>query len=529
MEVVIVGSGPSAAAAALALAETPDVAITVLDLGGELENDRVTARSAMAQSSPDSWRRADLQLVSSLPEASAPGELPTKQIYGSNFPFQNFGQLDQVDADPSANRLVVSGAYGGFSNTWGAQVMPYSTGTFRTWPIARNDLEPHYREILERIPYSAEADDLEETFPLMGVPEPLPKVTHRTARVLRRYEKHRIKIRAQGVIAGHARLALRASACRLCGLCMTGCPYELIYSASQTFDELRAARRVRYRSGVRVHRVEERDGGVSVHAIDVATRQPLTLRADKVFIGAGAIGTTRIVASSLGLTDRTATMAESVQYVMPFLSRKPDPQLSQQGEFTLNQFNLFITFDSDGKDAALVHCYPYNDIMLAALPAAMVSGPLSALGRTGLRHLTVGLGYLPSWASPSVDLRIGRAGEDGALPPVHVTSRENPMTKPMLKRVIRQLRRCGRALDLFPIPGQTHVSAPAKSYHFGGSFPMSDNGAGDFRSDLLGRVGPWRNVHLIDGSVFPTVPATTFTLTLMANAHRIAAGALGTS
>ncbi len=31
-----------------------------------------------------------------------------------------------------------------------------------------------------------------------------------------------------------------------------------------------------------------------------------------------------------------------------------------------------------------------------------------------------------------------------------------------------------------------------------------------------------RTFHLVDASVFPTVSATTFTLTIMANAHRIA-------
>jgi choline dehydrogenase-like flavoprotein len=96
----------------------------------------------------------------------------------------------------------------------------------------------------------------------------------------------------------------------------------------------------------------------------------------------------------------------------------------------------------------------------------------------------------------------------------------------MLRRVIRQLRRCGRVLDIHPIPGQTRLSAAAKSYHFGGSFPMDKTISGDFSSDLLGRVGPWRNVHLVDASVFPTVPATTFTLTIMANAHRIATESL---
>jgi choline dehydrogenase-like flavoprotein len=511
----------------MAVEDMPGVHISVLDLGGQLESERITARTAMAGTSPDRWSPADLKLLSSPPRSGSLGQIPTKQIYGSNFPFENFGQLDDIDADGPANHLVVSGAYGGFSNTWGAQMMPYSTGTFRTWPISRRDLEPHYREILRNVPYSGESDDLEETFPLMGTPEHLPKVSHRTTAVLERYERYRIAVRRHGVTVGHARLALRGSSCRLCGLCMTGCPYELIYSTSQKFDELRAKGRVDFWSGLRVHRIhEDASGRVNVHATEVATGRTLCFAADRVFLGAGAIGTTRIVANSLGLTDRTLTLAESVQFMMPFLSLRPDPQLTQKGEFTLNQFNLFVTFDSDGKDAALVHCYPYNDIMLSSMRPVLGAGPLEPFTRSGLRHVTVGLGYLPSWASPFVELRMGRAKGEGSLPSLRVTYGENAATRPMLKRVIHQLRQTGRALDLHPIPGQTRLSAPAKSYHFGGSFPMRERTSGAFSSDLLGRVGPWRNVHLVDASVFPTVAPTTFTLTVMANAHRIATEAL---
>jgi choline dehydrogenase-like flavoprotein len=42
----------------------------------------------------------------------------------------------------------------------------------------------------------------------------------------------------------------------------------------------------------------------------------------------------------------------------------------------------------------------------------------------------------------------------------------------------------------------------------------------------LGRLAAWDNIHLVDASVFPSVPATTFTLTVMANAHRIASRVL---
>ena len=94
MDVIIVGSGPSAAATALALEGIRDVAITVLDLGGQLESPRVTARSAMPSTSPQRWSRGDVALLSSPPKSMTSGRIPTKQIYGSNFAFANFGQLD---------------------------------------------------------------------------------------------------------------------------------------------------------------------------------------------------------------------------------------------------------------------------------------------------------------------------------------------------------------------------------------------------------------------------------------------------
>lgn len=527
MEIVIVGSGPSAAAVAMAYDGVREARITVVDLGGALEPERVNARSALATATPGQWQPQDLQLVSALPAPSRAGTIPTKQIYGSNFPFQNFGQLDGIDAEGDANSLVVSGAYGGFSNTWGAQMMPYSTGTFRTWPIGRDDLEPHYRAILREVPYSGESDDLEEVFPLMGHPDHLPKVSDRTASVLRNYGKRRLSARKHGVTAGHARLAMRGSACVRCGLCMTGCPYEYVYSASQTFDDLRSRGRIDYRPGLKVHRVEEdSDGRATVHASSADTGELHTIGADKVFLAAGAIGTTRIAANSLGLTGRKVVLAESVQFMMPFVSAFPTKSLAQDGEFTLNQFNLFVTFDSDGKDAALVHCYPFNDIMRASLPAFLSSGPQKRVTDAGLRRLTVGLGYLPSWASPSPELRIGEPAGPYGLPSVHVTSQDNPMTTVMLGDVVKRLRRVGPALDLYPIPGQTKISAPAKSYHFGGAFPMMRRPTNDFSSDLYGRVGSLQNVHLVDASIFPTVPATTFTLTIMANAHRIASQAL---
>jgi choline dehydrogenase-like flavoprotein len=86
----------------------------------------------------------------------------------------------------------------------------------------------------------------------------------------------------------------------------------------------------------------------------------------------------------------------------------------------------------------------------------------------------------------------------------------------MLRSVLRRLAALGPKLDLHPVLPMVRRSGPGKSYHFGGTF------AHGVDSDVLGRIGEWRDIHLIDGSVLPSIPSTTFTLSVMANAHRIA-------
>jgi len=43
----------------------------------------------------------------------------------------------------------------------------------------------------------------------------------------------------------------------------------------------------------------------------------------------------------------------------------------------------------------------------------------------------------------------------------------------------------------------------------------------DLDTDDLGRVSAWRRVHIVDTSIFPSLPGTTVGLLAMANAMRI--------
>ena len=76
-----------------------------------------------------------------------------------------------------------------------------------------------------------------------------------------------------------------------------------------------------------------------------------------------------------------------------------------------------------------------------------------------------------------------------------------------------------KSLVLLPL---LHISQSGQGCHFGGTLPMSASPSGELETDLLGRPSGWQRTHVVDSSIFPSIPATTIALLAMANARRIA-------
>jgi hypothetical protein len=239
------------------------------------------------------------------------------------------------------------------------------------------------------------------------------------------------------------------------------------------------------------------------------------------------MGSTRLIANSLGLFDTDLTMGESQQFVLPLLSRRPAPDPRQSPDFTLNQFNMIVAMNGSTADLSQLHFYTFNPAFSDAMPAVLKTLPAQAIQAQLLRRLTVALGYFPSWRSPRLVIRAGAPSSDAELPDLRIGQDSAPRgRREMLRAVVAKLLRASPALDMYPVLPMLRLAAGGKSYHWGGSFPHQAQRNGALSSDRLGRVGPWERVHAVDASVFPTVPAMTFTLTIMANAHRIASETL---
>lgn len=521
---LIIGSGPAAAAVALALAGRRNESVAVLDLGATLEADHREKLASVAGQHPSEWDDDVRSVLTREPVADIRGELPQKRVLGSDFPFRDLGQLHGISVEVGGNRSAVSGGLGGFSNAWGAQILPFTRETVDEWPVAYDDLLPHYEAILRRLPFAAVEDDYTEFFPLLAPAKPLPRLSDGAQAALRRYRQHRGSVRRRGVTVGTARLAFSAADCIECGLCLTGCPFDLIYSARQTLDPLIRSGDVAYQSGLLAFKVGEDDAGCWARARRVTDGTIVTERADRVFLAAGALGSTRILLNSARTDARRIEMAEAVQFVLPFLSLRAGRDPRTYSTFTLNQFSVLVRYGRAGLDLAHLHLYPYNSSFEDELPAPIARLP--RLKAAVLRHAVAALGYLPSWASPRMVVDVTHEGQD-QLPAIRVSGRGNPATRMALAKTMARLLAVAPALDLWPGLPVLRVSGPGKSYHFGGSLPHVHGTPleGALETDTLGRIAEWRRVHLVDGAVLPTIPATTFTLSVMANAHRIASAA----
>ncbi len=182
---------------------------------------------------------------------------------------------------------------------------------------------------------------------------------------------------------------------------------------------------------------------------------------------------------------------------------------------------LFVELEDERISKHTIHLqlYGYNDIILAALaqrlplqPAALERALRPLLGR-----VIVIQGYLHSAESPR--LRIDTAA-DG----VRLLGGDGTAGATRVRAIVRRLASAGRLLGMLPIFGSVQVGRPGKGNHLGGSLPMRHE-PGELETDTLGRPNDWRRVHVVDASVLPSVPATTITLSVMANAHRIGTAA----
>jgi hypothetical protein len=377
----------------------------------------------------------------------------------------------------------------------GASILPYRDRDLAEWPLGERELGEHYRAVLRFMPLAGEHDALEEVLPLYtDEPGHMP-VTPQIASLVGDFAKNTSKLRRAGIVAGRSRLALRTD---LDIARMTTDPH---------FD---------YRPGQVVKRIEEVADHVTLRLRN-AVGTPETARFERAFIAAGVLSSTRLALMTLGAYDQDVDLLDSQSFTAPLLRLPPTPVSTTASGVTLAQ--AFLEIDSPEVSANTVHVqiYGYSDLVLREVAGrlGLQPGPVERHGQSLLGRLMLARCYLHSNSSDPIRVRLQR---DETLHFERPADDARPRAE--IHAVTRRLLRVFRELRTLVLTPRLHVRESGRGNHLGGTFPMARRPHG-LQSDVLGRPGGLERVHLVDGSVLPTIPATTVTFSIMANAHRI--------
>lgn len=518
----VIGSGPAGVACAHALLQR-GVRVIMLDAGLSLEPDRAALIAEMRQSSPAAWKPEQIARLKEGTQVTAKG-LPLKLLYGSDFPYRHCDETLGVEYDGVA--LVPSFAKGGLSTVWGAAMLPYVDRDIADWPVSLADLNEHYTEVARLTGLSSRRDSLEQFFPLFQTNPAGLNLSSQANIFVNRLEQNRAPLADTGIHFGQARIAVKvaqpagsANGCAYCGLCMYGCPYGFIYNSEATVEQLKTNPAFTYQPGIIVTSLKESSGKILIQGHHQKSGEPFTMESHRAYLAAGTIPSTQILLRSLSLYDQPVSMKDSQYFLFPLALTKSAGDVTKESLHTLSQVFLELFNSNISPHTVHLQIYSYSDLIGQAIRGSFgpMAKPLEFLARNLERRLLIVQGFLHSNDSAEILTTLTKTSQGERL---KLSAEVAPKSKTVIHQVLRKLRRHWRQLGAFPISPMLQIAKPGRGIHSGGAFPMSAK-PGPLQTDTLGRPAGWRRLHVVDATVLPSIPATTITFSVMANAHRI--------
>jgi len=495
----------------------------MLDVGETLDKETDAIVSRMGAQSPRDWAAEDVARITRNPTVNGRG-VPSRLSFGTTL--LSWPNRSAAPVCQNGVKVAPSYARGGDSVVWGGAVLPVSSLDMDSWPISRRQLEPSFARVSSSMPLSATVDDLSSEFPLYSDPAESLKVPQ-LAKALLESVASRPKAGLDRVVCGQARLAVQASpsaagTCVYCGLCLSGCVKGAIYDTRNELDTFVRQGVVEYRSGELVLEVAEDAQGVSAITRSPESGSVSIHRFDRIFVAAGAINSTRILLSSRRLRGQPVELRYSPKFLVPLLHRRAAP-IDWPDMNALAAVFLEMQFPDISRNWIHAQVSVVNDLMLRRL-RAIRGGQLTLRGRmlTPLlqRLMVAWCGLHSDEALPILaTLLPDDNGANGAS--LELRGQGDPTLNRTIRAATWRLARHGlgfKTAFLAPFRMQGEVG---EGSHIGGSLPMRALPEQPWETDLLGRPAGWSRIHFVDGSVLPSIPATTICFTIMANADRI--------
>jgi len=469
--IVIVGSGPSALAAAAAVVEKGHKPLVIdASVGGTnpnpsdflVESSQLIGKNSKGSPGRKSWRGSDL---------------PYRQHTGSKLLFQN--------SEP-----VPSHSFGGFSRIWGASCSFYGEENELTSPLK---LGPEERLLVSRLlgfrDSSMKSTGLKRS---KAAEDLMRRITSPSFQ-----EKYEIVLSTLAIdIEPESK-----ESCRYCNQCLTGCPYNSIWMSGDKLLKMQEKKEIELKSGYFLQEMDVEFGLVTRLVFKTATSSYEILKPDYCFLATGAISTAEILINSKILTEVEILDSSTAFSAMLGVRKNPGDL-----KFNHSLSQLWVTNRKSGAHFQIYSPSPGLEEKLSQNFRFLVRFP--KLAKWLAERIIPVISYLPS--EQSGNLRI-KTTKGQIVVSTHQTLFARIKHHIQLTRFSFELLQKGYVLPSF----LSKIPNPGAGYHFGASLPMGKV------TNELGQLPGISNMSVVDASVLPRIAAGSITPTVMANAARI--------
>jgi ferredoxin len=471
--VAVLGSGPSAVAVLLELKSCSNLKIDVLDTG--------------LNSYAEPPKNKDFRKLSN----------------GSYHPYSEFpsGPLIQQ----SSVDLPFSFAKSGLSTVWGSTLSKFSTD-FLDEIFGENakSIQKSYDKIAKDIPISKVGTNLNDS----GYGNQNPIIVSERIRLI----INELNITNKDIAVQETYLALlnsNVNNCVYCGNCMAYCPKDLIWKASNTFDNFSQLDNLTYLSDRRCVEINEVKGKYLIRSLNSIGAEFVHGPYSKVYLCTGPIETFRILSESKMISGKKYLRQNSTFY-LPIFSRR----IQHQPDTAFGMTQLTVAVKKDAKRMLFLQIYEFspNHIELLKKKYPMLKLVPSFLLKQTLKNFLLAIGYLDSSVSPKLEMELCDSKVNlGLIEDVEVYE-----TKKMIRNVLIENSNFFRSARLRPLNWFISLTKPGNGVHVSGSLVVGKD------LDAKGKVLGSHGVYVCDSSSLPDLEPGPVTYTIMANAMRIA-------
>jgi hypothetical protein len=422
-------------------------------------------------------------------------------------------------------------ALGGLAQAWGAGSFPFLDTELRRCGLPVRELREHYEIVARRIGVTGGRDDLTPLFGILNALQPPLDLDQNAARIILRYEQLRNQLRERRIAVGRTMLAVLTQPLGNRGanpyrdMDFWTNPADSVYRPDLTLCELRRYNNFHYLHPFLVEEfAEQADGDLTVQAIALSDKQRVLFRAQRLVLGAGSFGTTRIVLRSLRKYDVPVPITCNPHGYVPCLNWRGLGQPPADRCHSLAQLTMIYDRTADFEHLVQAQMFSYRSLLLFRLIKEL---PLSY--REGLRVMHALSSAFVIWVVQHEDERTSgktcvlRRGDHDGVDTLEVNYRLTKAEEQVCRDNEEKLMRTFLQLGCLPLkrvnPGL------GSSVHYGSQLPFSTEDK-PLTAELSGRLRGTRGVYIADGATFSYLPAKGLTFTLMANANRIGTAVL---